>query len=69
MIAGDDRPGFFVDYQLKDLILAHEAAEMLGVSLVGASLAERLFRAASAQGYGRDGTQAIYHIISQLAGD
>ena len=68
MVAGDDRPGFFVDYQLKDLALAHEAAHELGVPLPGAALAETLMRAASAQGHGRDGTQAVYHVIRGLRG-
>jgi len=66
MVMGDDRPGFFVDYQLKDLKIAHEAAHALGVPMPGASLAETLFRAASAQGHGRDGTQAVYHVIRGL---
>ena len=68
MMAGDDRPGFMIDYQLKDLRIAHDAAHELGVPLPGAALAETLFRAASAQGHGRDGTQAIYHVIRNLQG-
>jgi len=68
MIAGDDRPGFFVDYQLKDLHLASGAANALGVSLPGAALAETMFRAASAQGRGRCGTQALYKAIRVLNG-
>jgi 3-hydroxyisobutyrate dehydrogenase-like beta-hydroxyacid dehydrogenase len=66
MVAGDDRPGFFVDYQLNDLKIAHDTAHALGVPMPGASLAETLFRAASAQGHGRDGTQAVYHVIRGL---
>lgn len=68
MVRGDDRPGFFVDYQLKDLRIAHEAAHDLGVPLPGAALTEAIFRAASAQGYGRDGTQAVYHVIQKMRG-
>jgi len=67
MLAGDNKPGFFVDYQLKDLHLAAEVAHALGVFLPGAALAETLFRAASAQGHGRDGTQAIYQVLRRLA--
>ncbi len=66
MLAGDDKPGFFVDYQLKDLHLAADAAHKLGVPLPAAALAENLFRAASAQGHGRDGTQSIYHVLRGL---
>jgi 3-hydroxyisobutyrate dehydrogenase len=68
MVAGDDRPGFFVDYQLKDLRIAAQAGHELRVPLLGAALAEGFFRAASAQGHGREGTQSIYHVIRALAG-
>ncbi len=66
MVAEDDRPGFFVDYQLKDLHLAANAANALGVALPGAALAETMFRAASAQGHGRSGTQTLYKAIRHL---
>lgn len=69
MVAGDDEPGFFVDYQLKDLRLADEAADEFGVSLPGASLAKALFQAASRQGFGRCGTQAIRHVLANLQGE
>jgi len=66
MAAGDDRPGFFIDYQLKDLRIAAETAHRLGVPLPAAAMAESLFRAASAQGYGRCGTQSVYHVVRGL---
>lgn len=66
MVAGDDKPGFFVDYQLKDLRLAAETAHRLGVPLPTAALAETMFRAASVLGHGFDGTQAIVHVIRRL---
>jgi len=66
MIAGDYRAGFFIDYQLKDLHLAHEEAHALNLPLPGAALAETIFRAASAQGHGRQGTQGIYEFIQAL---
>ncbi|MGC9455082.1 MAG: NAD(P)-dependent oxidoreductase [Phycisphaerae bacterium] len=69
MVAGDDEPGFFVDYQLKDLRLADEAADEFGVSLPGASLAKALFQAGSRMGYGKSGTQAIHHVLRKLQGD
>ena len=66
MIARDYAPGFFVDYQLKDLHIAAETAHELGVALPAAALAETLFRAASAQGHGTDGTQALYEVLRRL---
>jgi 3-hydroxyisobutyrate dehydrogenase-like beta-hydroxyacid dehydrogenase len=49
------------------LRLASDAAHALGLPLPAAALAETLFRAASAQGYGRAGTQAIHHVIDGLS--
>jgi len=68
MIAGDYSPGFFVDYQLKDLHIAADAAHGLNLPLPGASLVEVMFRAASAQGLGKAGTQALYQAIRNLRG-
>jgi 3-hydroxyisobutyrate dehydrogenase len=68
MLAGDYEPGFFVDYQLKDLHLAAEVCHKLSVPLPGACLAETMFRAASAQGLGRKGTQAIYEVVRRMSG-
>ncbi len=67
MISGDLRPGFFVDYQLKDLHLATEAAHRSGVPLLGTPIAEAMFRAASGQGLGRCGTQALFQALTKLA--
>lgn len=66
MVRGDYKPGFFVDYQLKDLRLASEAAHSMRLPLLGAPLAESLFRAASAQGHGREGTQSIMEVFKQM---
>jgi 3-hydroxyisobutyrate dehydrogenase len=68
MLAGDYEPGFFVDYQLKDLHIAAEECHRLSLALPGAALAETMFRAASAQGLGRKGTQAIYEVVKRLSG-
>jgi len=67
MAKGDFAPGFFVDYQLKDLRLAHDAAHQFGVPLPGAALAEWMFHVTSRQGHGRDGTQALYDTVRALA--
>ncbi len=67
MIQGDYTPGFLVDYQRKDLRLAAETADALHLSLPGASLAEELFQAASAQKLGRKGTQAIFEVLRNFS--
>jgi 3-hydroxyisobutyrate dehydrogenase-like beta-hydroxyacid dehydrogenase len=68
MIAGDYRPGFFVDYVLKDLNLVAQTAHELNMPLLGTPIAEALFRVASAAGHGRDGTQAAYLAFKTLRG-
>ena len=69
MAAGDYAPGFFIDYQLKDLKLALAAADKLTLALPGAALATQIMKAASALGHGRDGTQATFSVIQTLAGN
>ncbi len=69
MVAGDFAPGFFVDYLLKDLDMAHAAAHQARAPLPGASVAETMFRAAGALGAGRDGTQAVYKALRALRGE
>ena len=68
MLAGDYAPGFFVDYLLKDLRLASEEASRLSLELPGASLAEKMFRAASGRGHGRDGTQSVFDVVRPRGG-
>ncbi len=68
MIDGDYKPGFFVDYQLKDLRLASAVAQEINLPLPGTALAEELFCSATALGHGRDGTAAIYEVARTLAG-
>ena len=68
MAAGDFAPGFFVDYQLKDLKLAMAASDGLGLPLPGAALATQLMKSTSALGHGRDGTQAVICALQNLAG-
>ena len=67
MIAGDNRPGFSVDLQQKDLSLLLKAAEDSKTSLPAASLVHQLFTAAQAAGHGKDGTQSLYTVLEKLA--
>ena len=68
IIAGDFKPAFMVDLQLKDLRLVIEYAEQLNQPLPGVALARQLMTSLQAQGRGRDGTQALIDVIRQLAG-
>jgi len=69
MVSGDDRPGFFVDYQLKDLHLAQSLAARLKTPLPSTALAESMMLSASALGYGKSGTQAVYHALRRMIGE
>lgn len=59
-IAGRDfAPGFKVDHQIKDLRLALEAAQGVGLSLPGARLVLENLQKVQAAGLGEQGTQAL----------
>jgi 3-hydroxyisobutyrate dehydrogenase len=66
IIAGDMKPAFMVDLQMKDLRLVMEYAEKLKQPLPGAALIKQLMTALQAQGRGRDGTQSLVDVIRQL---
>jgi 3-hydroxyisobutyrate dehydrogenase len=68
MIKGDFAPGFTIDLQQKDLRLILQAAQESKTAVPAASLVHQLFTAAQASGRGKDGTQALFTVLSQLAG-
>jgi 3-hydroxyisobutyrate dehydrogenase len=67
MIAGDFAPGFTIDLQQKDLRLVMQAAGESRTPLPAASLVHQLFTAAQAAGRGKDGTQALFTVLKDLA--
>jgi 3-hydroxyisobutyrate dehydrogenase len=67
MIAGNFEPGFFVEHFLKDLGIALAESRRMNLALPGLALAEQLYRAANAQGYGRKGTQVLLLALSDLS--
>jgi 3-hydroxyisobutyrate dehydrogenase len=67
MVERDFRPGFKVAHQRKDLRLALEAAEKLGLPLPGTGLVQQLFSALEAEGLGEEGTQALVKALEKLA--
>lgn len=66
IIAGDLKPAFMVDLQMKDLRLVIEYADQVKQPLPGTALAKQLMTSLQAQGRGRDGTQALIDVIRQL---
>ena len=67
MISGDDAPGFMVDHFVKDLGIALDECEQMGITLPGLELASRLYRQTQDLGHGQSGTQALIHAIRALS--
>lgn len=68
VIARDWRPGFMVDLQQKDLRLALQAADEMGVPLLGTSTVFNLYRTLQAQGLGAEGNHVLVKALENLAG-
>jgi 3-hydroxyisobutyrate dehydrogenase len=67
ILAGDFEPGFAVDHFIKDMGIALSEARRMRLSVPGLALAEQLYVALSAQGYGRKGTQALVLALARLS--
>jgi 3-hydroxyisobutyrate dehydrogenase len=68
IIERDWRPGFTVDLQLKDLRLVLDAADELGVPLLGTDLIFQLYRSLQAQDLGHEGNHILIKALENLAG-
>ena len=68
IVERDWRPGFTIDLQLKDLRLVRQAADELGVPLLGTDLIFDLFRTLQAQGFGEQGNHMLIKALENLAG-
>jgi 3-hydroxyisobutyrate dehydrogenase len=68
VIDGNFEPGFFVEHFIKDMGIALDEAKRMNLSLPGLALANQLYIALQAQGFGRKGTQALYLALEALSG-
>jgi 3-hydroxyisobutyrate dehydrogenase len=68
VIRRDWQPGFTVDLQQKDLRLVLEAADQLGVPLLGTGMVFQLYRTLQQHGLGGDGNHALVKALERLAG-
>jgi 3-hydroxyisobutyrate dehydrogenase len=68
MARRDWRPGFTIDLQQKDLRLALEAADELGVPLPATALVFQLYRGLQQQGLGQEGNHALVKALEQMSG-
>jgi 3-hydroxyisobutyrate dehydrogenase len=67
MIAGDFRPGFYVEHFLKDLKIVLDESRRMGLALPGLALCEQLYRACATQGHARKGTHSLILALAELS--
>lgn len=60
MIAGDFAPGFYIKHFIKDMNIALQEAEQMGLEVPGLALARSLYGKLVDQGEENSGTQALY---------
>ncbi len=68
VIKRDWRPGFMIDLQVKDVRLALEAADQLGVPTLATSIVLHLYRTLQTQGLGSEGNHALIKALENMAG-
>jgi 3-hydroxyisobutyrate dehydrogenase-like beta-hydroxyacid dehydrogenase len=60
MLQGDFKPGFFIKHFIKDVTIAINEAENMGLETPGLKLAKELYEEFASQGEENSGTQALY---------
>ena len=68
IIAGDFAPGFFVEHFVKDMGIALQEAERMGLALPGLALVRQLYVSLIGRGHARSGTQALQLALAELSG-
>ena len=66
VIEKNDKAGFRIDLQLKDLKLANEAAYESGVSLPGLALVQSLYLQSKAHNEGKNGNQSLFKTYDRM---
>ena len=61
-------PGFFIDHFVKDMGIALEEAQKMGLCLPGLALVRQLYIAMQGAGLGKYGTQALILALDRIAG-
>jgi 3-hydroxyisobutyrate dehydrogenase len=67
LLREDLEPGFKIDHFVKDLGIALAEARRMRLPLTGTALAEQLYVAAQAHGFGAKGTQALLATLARIA--
>ena len=69
MIQGEFDPGFFAEYQYKDLRIATDAGEAFGSPMPQTALANELYKTMVQNGMGRDDNSGVMQVLEMMAGD
>lgn len=64
MIAGNFEPGFYIKHFIKDMNIALEAAEEMGLLTPGLKLAKSLYEELADKGEAESGTQALFKLYN-----
>ena len=67
ILARNFEPGFYVEHFIKDMGIALEESKKMGLVMPGLALANQLYLAVQAQGYGRKGTHALMLALEHLS--
>jgi len=63
MIAGDFSPGFYIKHFIKDMTIALNEAEKMGMVTPGLALVKSIYEKLAEQGEENNGTQALYKYL------
>ncbi len=69
MIEGVFEPGFFAEYQYKDLRIATEAGEAFGAPMPATELAHEMYKSMVENGMGRDDNSGVLQVLELLANE
>ncbi|MCI0640130.1 MAG: NAD(P)-dependent oxidoreductase [Gemmataceae bacterium] len=67
IMARNFEPGFYVEHFIKDMGIALDESKRMGLCMPGLALANQLYLALAAQGYGRKGTHALMLALEHIA--
>jgi 3-hydroxyisobutyrate dehydrogenase len=67
ILARNFEPGFYVEHFIKDMGIALDESKRMGLVMPGLALANQLYLAVAAQGYGRKGTHALALALESIA--
>ncbi|WP_336344313.1 NAD(P)-dependent oxidoreductase [Halalkalicoccus ordinarius] len=69
MIQGEFDPGFFAEYQYKDLRIATDAGEAFGSPMPQTALANELYKTMVQNGMERDDNSGVMQVLEMMAGE